>query len=53
MLADIIAETARWTMGRRPLNVIASDAKQSIARLAERWIASSLALPYANATRLS
>jgi hypothetical protein len=33
--------------------VIASGAKQSISRQAAQWIASSLALPCTNASRLS
>jgi len=33
--------------------VIASEAKQSFAPLVEKWIASSLTLPCANASRLS
>jgi hypothetical protein len=35
------------------LGVIASEAKQSMVSPEERWIASSLTLPCANASRLS
>ena len=39
--------------GQQCCRVIASEAKQSIAPHGDRWIASSLALPCANASRLS
>ena len=40
MLADIIAETARWTMGRQPLTVIASSLALLAMTAVSIWIGS-------------
>jgi hypothetical protein len=40
-------------MKENPSTIIASEAKQSIGQHAALWIASSLTLPCANASRLS